>query len=135
MVHLRDFQERFGDRVQVLFVYIRGGGHKPPVELEQLVGQSTGLDNTANFERLARAGMKYYELLFPCLLDDRRDTVATQYQAFPKRMLLIDRSGRVALDSGRRPEDPFPWRRVQDWIEQSIPPLPPHKATGTVSEN
>jgi hypothetical protein len=87
------------------------------VELEQFAGQSTGLDNTTSFERLALAGMKHYRLRFPCLLDDRRDTVATQYQAFPKRMLLIDRSGRVALDSGRRPEAPFPWQRVQEWID------------------
>lgn len=43
------------------------------------------------------------KMALPMLVDDIDDTVGRVYSAFPERLYLIDRNGRVAYKGGRGP--------------------------------
>tara|TARA_B100000809_G_scaffold2508_1_gene2860 strand:+ start:666 stop:1019 length:354 start_codon:yes stop_codon:yes gene_type:complete len=54
----------------------------------------------------------------PALVDGMDDAVAREYSAWPDRIYLIDKDGRVAIKADRGPRG-FPpgVSRVQDWLE------------------
>jgi hypothetical protein len=51
------------------------------------------------------------------LLDNEQYEVQNLYNAFPKRLLIVDPAGRIALDSGNKPMEAFPWKEVTDWLD------------------
>ncbi len=46
-----------------------------------------------------RRGLELYGVTMPCL-DDADQTVVKAYGAFPRRLVVVDRSGRIAHDAG-----------------------------------
>lgn len=131
MVHLHQLHEKYSNRTQFLFVYIRDAGHPLPEE----VGDIAEDPDAPAGSRLplvprVRAGRKHYDLRFPCLLDNEQEKVQALYRAFPKRLLLVDPAGHIVVDSGNVPYEPFPWKEVTDWLdryEKSVPPRPATK--------
>ncbi len=122
MVHLRELQENYVDRIQIVFVYIREAGHETEGELKKVVAEEDRTQGQRHSSlRLAREGMKHYRLSFPCLLDDADETVSRLYRAFPMRLLLIDAEGKIALDSGLPLYGSVPWDKIRNWIAQSVP--------------
>jgi hypothetical protein len=118
VVHLRQLHETYGNRVQFLLVYILEGGHALPEGLKEFeIDSRAPFDVHRNAPRCARAGMELFHLEFPCLLDSEADEVMGLYRAHPKRMLLIDTDGRIAVDSGPVPDEPFPWKKITTWLD------------------
>ena len=104
---LKPLQDRYGDRVEFLAVYVREahptdgwateGNSRIGIELKQPTSQS---------ERLSVA-QKYCSLVkpnFPLLVDEFDDRVGHLYSGMPNRLYLIDREGKVAYKSGRGPQ-------------------------------
>lgn len=125
MVHLPKLIEKYGERAEFLFVYNQEMGmtmatyrHQLPEELEEFdepPGAPSG--SRLRLEQRVRAGKKLFGLHLPCLLDNTLHEVQKLYNAFPKRLLIVDPAGRIALDSGNKPMNAFPWEEVTDWLD------------------
>jgi hypothetical protein len=125
VVHLPELIEKYGERVEFLFVYTKELAMAMGTHIHQLPEALRGLDEPSGSPpgsrfRLAervRAGKKHFGLQLPCLLDNEQCDVQTQYGANPKRLIIVDESGRIALDSGNIPIESFPWQAVTDWLD------------------
>jgi hypothetical protein len=115
---LRRLHQTYGDRAEFLFVYIREPPHHLPEALQRLAGDAAApTDREAKRRWLLRAGLEHFRLSFPSLLDSDDARVEGLYHAWPKRLVLVDRAGRVVLDSGNAPPGkPFPWEEVEAWL-------------------
>ena len=51
----------------------------------------------------------------PALVDDMQDTANTAYEAWPDRLFLVGRDGRIAYKGG-----PGPWGFLPDELEEAI---------------
>ena len=138
MVHLPELIEKYDDRAEFLFVYtsemtmtMAMHSHQLPKELEEFAeppGAPPG--SRLRLEHRVRAGKKLFGLRLPCLLDNEQYEVQKLYNAGPKRLLIVDQSGRIALDSGNLPMNAFPWKKITDWLDhygESDSPRPAQK--------
>jgi hypothetical protein len=122
VVRLLRLYEQYGDRAQFLFVYIREAGHMFPVRVPELADPPDAPPGfRPHLVHRARAGIRHFNLRFPCLLDNEEEEVQTLYAAFPKRLLVIDPDGRIVVDSGNSPNLPFPWQEMTDWLDSYEP--------------
>lgn len=105
--------------------------HHLPEELEEFAEPPGALPGSRlRLEQRVRAGKKLFGLRLPCLLDSEQCEVQKLYNAAPKRLLIVDQSGRIALDSGNLPTNAFPWNKVTDWLDrygESVSPRPAQK--------
>lgn len=96
----------YGDQVQFYVVYIReahaldsrqpsGGGGNPIVE------DPRSLDERCEVAEVCLAKLALEGL--PALVDGIDDAVNTAYAAWPDRMYLVGRDGRIAYHGGRGP--------------------------------
>lgn len=85
-------------------------------EFEEPAGSPPG--SRLRLASRVRAGREHYHLPFPCLIDSEQGEVETLYNAWPKRLLIVDRAGRVVLDSGNLASAPFPWKAITDWLDR-----------------
>jgi hypothetical protein len=106
----------YGDRAEFLLVYIHEAWHALPDALRRVAEDpAVGPDPEAKRRRVLRAGLEHFRIPLPCLLDaDGR--VEDLYQAWPRRLVLVDRAGEVALDSGNFPGKPMPWEEIEAWL-------------------
>jgi hypothetical protein len=129
VVHLRQLHQTYGEQVEFLFVHIHSGPHELPEELQRLLNRSDAPEDLEIKHRWCiRESMNYYQLPFICLLDTEESKVEALYEAFPRRLVLVDRAGRVALDSGRNPSEAMPWEEITVWLEKQRPPVEHHAA-------
>lgn len=120
MVHLRQLHEKYGGRAQFLFIYISEAGHEYAEELRPFA-EPPGAEEGSRLRLLPRirAGMKHFDLRFPCLIDNEKDDVETLYRAYPTRLVIVDSAGRIALDSGTISLQSSYWERVSDWFDRT----------------
>jgi hypothetical protein len=125
VVHLRHLHDKHGDRAQFLFVYIREAGHLLPEALRDFRDFTEPDDpppgSRNRLKQRVRAGRDLFGLRFPCLLDNEQMEVQYRYSAFPRRMLVVDATGRIVVDSGNFMNDPFPHERASDWLDHYDP--------------
>lgn len=92
---LASLQQRYADRVQFLFVYIREVG----------AGESTDPSDTAPRDpqtemeriRIANSFANEVALSIPCVVDGMDDAAVKAYAAHPARLYLVGRDGRIVL--------------------------------------
>jgi hypothetical protein len=137
VVHLPKLHEKYGDRVQFLFVYVREVRlameklHAFPEALrpfEEPAGAPLG--SRLRLTPRVRAGREHFHLRFPCLIDNEHAEVEALYNAWPARLFIVDAAGRIALDSSDSAPGPFPWAKITDWLDrygESISPRPAQK--------
>ena len=126
---MRQFFEKHGDRAQFLFVYIYEAPHEWPEALRQFAeAPDAPLDSRDRHLSQISAGMKRFDLPFPCLIDNDQDEVATLYNAYPLRLVVVDSDGRIAIDSDFNPSQPFPWKKISDWLDRQSASLSPSYA-------
>ena len=119
MVHVRQLYEKHGGRAQFLFVYVSEAGHELPEELRPFAAPPDAPEGSRQrLQPRVRAGRKHFDLRFPCLIDDEQNQVEMLYRAYPSRLILVDRAGRIALDSGPLAFDPSFCKRVSDWLDR-----------------
>ena len=125
VVHLPELFEKYSDRAQFLLVYggewgMLRGTHSHPLpeaisDFDELAGVGPG--SRRRLAERVRAGKKHFGLKMTFLLDDEQCQAQSAFVAFPKRLIIVDADGRIALDSGRKPTAPFPWKEVTDWLD------------------
>lgn len=125
--------EKHHDCAEFLFVYTgedrmpRMGSHHQLPKALRLFAEPPGAPRGSRL-RLAsriRAGKKHFDLRLPCLIDNQQCEVQQLYSASPKRMLIVDLTGRIVLDSGHAPAAPFPWKEAADWLDRYRESLDP----------
>jgi hypothetical protein len=106
----------YRDRAAFYFVYCPEGPHK------DFFPSLPGEDPPARVRR----GLKQFGVSIPCVLGN--DIVQTAFDTFPARVVVLDRSGRIALDLGR----PSEWKEgdLETWLKEapllcSSPPQSP----------
>jgi hypothetical protein len=119
VVHLCKLHEKYGDRVSFLFVYIREAGHAFPVPVEDDAESPDSPEDTRSWMvKRVRAGIRHFGMRFPCLLDNEQAEVQKLYDAYPRRMLVLDPDGHIAVDSGNAPNLLFPWKAITDYLDR-----------------
>jgi hypothetical protein len=90
--------QQYKDRIPFLFVQVAAPGHLAR-ELKEIPGDSP----SASAPRLgrARAALQALNLTMPSVLDTQDQEVQVAYEAYPKRMVLVEPSGKIVADSGR----------------------------------
>jgi hypothetical protein len=113
VVHLRRLYEAYGERAEFLFVHIREEVDPRPEDLQRILDDPNAPQQAeANRRWRLRAEMNYYHLPFRCLLDTQDHRVETLYRASPRRVVLVNTNGRIAVDSGSYPSRPVPWEEI-----------------------
>lgn len=93
----RLYQEQ-KDRANFLFVYIDETGHNTSPLEPGLALLPTGPEHRG--ERVQK-GCKLLHVDMPTVLDTEAGTVKNAYDAWPRRLVVVDREGRIAVDLGR----------------------------------
>jgi hypothetical protein len=138
VVHLPELLEKYCNIAEFLFVYTdemrattATQDHHLPAELEEFAEPpGTPPGSRLRLEPRVRAGLKLFGLSLPCLLDNEQREVQRLYSGGPKRLFIVDRDGRIALDSGNLPRNAFPWKEITNWLDhygESVSPLPAQK--------
>ena len=117
-VSLRDLYEGYCDRVQFLVVYIR---EAHPLDGWDIGSQYRLRDPTSLEERRATAAMCEVGLQYgiKTYVDDLDDAVMLQYVAWPERLYLVGRDGRIAYAGGPGPFE-FEPAELKEAIEREL---------------
>jgi hypothetical protein len=95
---LARLHSRCKDRAQFLFVYVVEAPHDNP-DLPPPWGGGVAADPEEAQKERIRKGFAHYGLTMPCLEDSKKEAVEA-YGAWPRRLVLVDASGRIACDAG-----------------------------------
>jgi hypothetical protein len=99
---LRQLYRDHRDEVAFLLVYIRHGYHAAPQAVLHAYTKAGLPEGTpAHRRRRIAVGLAALQLPFPCVFDSEDRTAETLYDAFPSRLVVVGRDGRVVLDAGR----------------------------------
>jgi len=114
---LVELQAEYADRVAFLFVVIRDAGH--PDAGSPAYAAKLGPDSPAEaWLALIRDSLDHYNISFTTLID-KDGAVERDYNAFPKRLVVIDTAGRITLDGSRgMGGGPSEWELAE--VERSI---------------
>jgi type I thyroxine 5'-deiodinase len=116
-VRLQKAYETFGKQADFYWVYIReahplGSSRPSPLQIEQpktfVARQEIALTCSVGLN-----------LTMPLLVDDISDTVARAFEAFPDRMYIIGKDGRIAYKGGRGPRE-FSVPEMQEELKKLI---------------
>jgi hypothetical protein len=106
---LIDLSDRYRGEVVFLFVAVRDAGHPDPETAPPVGAPRPGESAAETRLRQVREGAEFLALPFPALLDADGE-VERAYDAYPKRLVVIDAHGHVAHDGGRgETGGPSPW--------------------------
>jgi peroxiredoxin len=97
LTRLEHLYEEHQDLAAFLFIHVKDAPHRIPELAEVFRDLEPTFENRG--ER-ARRAMEHFDLHFPCLIDTADATVASAYRAWPRRLLIVDKDGHIALDEG-----------------------------------
>jgi hypothetical protein len=98
VVRLKRLYQDCKDLAQFLFIHVNDAPHPIPALASVLRGLEPTFENRG--ER-ARRALKHFELNIPCLIDRADAKVETSYDAWPRRLMIVDKAGNIALDEGK----------------------------------
>ncbi len=107
---LQRLSKQYTSAAEFLFVYVAEGPHHllPPLE--------TGDDDRrAHVQR----GLKHFGLSIRCVLDGSDEAVAHLYGGFPRRLVIVDSSGHIALDLGHGLQRPWDFGALEVWLRHN----------------
>ena len=122
---LEDLHGRYTPRVAFLVVYIKEAHPEDGWVLESNRGERIAIQDPTTLEQRAEvAGTCALSLRIriPVVLDGPEDRIATEYGAWPDRLYLIGKDGRVAFQGG---EGPFGFKpqELEEAIEAELQSL------------
>jgi Iodothyronine deiodinase len=103
---LEDLYERYRDRVAFFVVYVREAHPEDGWVLASNRREGIAVADPASAverEEVAEACAASLKLRIPVLIDLLDDEVARRYGAWPDRLYLIGRDGRIAFQGGEGP--------------------------------
>lgn len=120
---LRELHEKYKDQAEFLFVYVQEAPHPFPKPLRNAMADPNApVDAPANRLARVRAGLEHFGLTFPCVLDTEDGQALKAYGAYPQRIVLIDRTGRIALDVGHGLPTGMSLWHASDWLDKYADP-------------
>jgi hypothetical protein len=125
VVHLPKLLEKYSDFAEFLLVYtdeteMTTGSryHELPEPLrESAEPPDAPQGSRLRLEQRVRAGKEHFGLQMPCLIDNEQREVKMLYHVGAKRLLIVDKTGHIAFDSGNSTTGVFPWQKVTDWLD------------------
>ena len=93
--------QQFKEHADFLGVYIEEAGHDIP-GLEYMLEENSLAEPDAlpNHLPAIRKALSQQHLTFPWVIDRSDHAVEKDYMAWPRRLLIVDRDGRIAMDLG-----------------------------------
>jgi hypothetical protein len=121
-VRLQDVYERFKDRADFYWIYVReahpADGFRP--------ARHVSIEQPTTFvrrEQVAGACSADLKLSIPVLVDDMEDTVAKAYNALPDRLFILNADGTVAYRGARGPRG-FTIDEMEQALAKLVPEAP-----------
>jgi hypothetical protein len=118
--------QTYKDRVEFLLVYIReahpdsvlfvltdDGGKK----LALIPQTATAAERLRNLQQC----VSLLQLTMPALIDSDDNVVNRAYAAWPDRLYVVDRDGKIAYKSGPGPQG-FRPNEVESWLKENVQP-------------
>jgi peroxiredoxin len=120
---LRELHERFKDEVEFLFVYGDNTPYRLPEALDAVLKAQGMSVNSPEGRRLAaRKGVRQFDLPFRCVIDGEDRAVTKAYGAWPLRLFIVNRAGRIAFDSGNGIPPTLQVQQAQAWLKAYVRP-------------
>ena len=122
---LEDTYGKFKDRAQFFLVYINEA--HPTDGLVARGNEALGIRVRApqsNEERrhLANTACSMLKTNLPCLVDDIDNNVNKAYSAWPDRLYIVDKDGKIAVESRSRPLPRLAIPRLRAWLQENTAP-------------
>lgn len=108
-----ELQQRYQDRAEFVFVYVAEAGHRVP-RLESLFADLQPTPESRGTRALR--GMAATGLSCRCVLDEPDGRVAAAYSAWPRRLVGVDRHGKIAADAGRGLQSHWDLTELEAWL-------------------
>jgi len=104
---LNALEEKYRDRVQFLLVYIREAHSTDGWQTPRNKREGVLLESAKTFEMKeehATVCQRKLDIRFTTLIDEMDNKVESDYTAWPDRLYLVGKDGRVAWKSGPGPQ-------------------------------
>jgi hypothetical protein len=110
---LNELRETYKNAAEFLFVYVSEAGHQvlPPREGSELESP------IARIER----GLRHFRVAMPCLIDGPDHAAEQAYNGFPRRLVAVDRDGKIALDLNKALQAPWDLDALERWLATITP--------------
>lgn len=119
LAKVKRFDEANQDQANFLFVYIDEAGHSV-AELEPELA-ALPKEPEKRWER-AHKGRDVLRLNMPMVVDTPEGTVQSAYDAWPRRLVVVDTNGRIAVDLGRGLGTiSWDFAKVEAWLRADSP--------------
>jgi hypothetical protein len=103
---VEQLHRRLGDRANVVFVYIAEAHAVDEWQMQANLDEGVLVRQHATLEdrrAAAREGVERLGLTLPVLVDGMDDVVSAAFAAWPERLVVADRDGRLAYVGGPGP--------------------------------
>jgi hypothetical protein len=67
-------------------------------------------------------GLRYFGLVMSCLIDGSDRAVEKAYDCMPRRLVVVDRAGNIALDLGKGLQTPWNLDELEQWLKTHATP-------------
>lgn len=119
---VRRLHEQYKEKVAFVFIHVTNAPHSLPKQVTLAYEKVESETPTAEQRQAkARAGVDFFEFPFPCLLDTEDKRVETLYDAWPRRLIVVQANGRIARDIGRGIANFWSYQAVRDCLAQQLP--------------
>jgi hypothetical protein len=118
-----DLHEQYGDKAEFLMIYIREA-HPESTILFQENGVSelkkfTQTETLAARKESAQSCGALLKVPFPMLLDGEDNATLAAYGAWPNRLVVVGKDGKIAWDSGEGPRG-FRPEKLAQWLRENL---------------
>ncbi len=123
MAEIEKIREDFRDQVELVLVYIKEAHAGDEWQMDSNVESEVVFDQPRTFEArmdLARTFLDRMEVETDAFVDDIRNTAMACYAAWPERIYVVDREGRIVYKGGMGPFyfDPDELREVLEGMKR-----------------
>jgi hypothetical protein len=118
VAHLNLLYRAYQDRAEFRFVAVTEAGHR----IRGLDFQSAAGESPRRRRAAVRGAAETLGLAVPGVVDGPDERVMRAYRAFPRRLVVVDRQGRIALDLGTGlAQGEWNLARVGKWLQTHTP--------------
>jgi len=121
-----DLHKKYGGQAQFLMIYIREAHPEstilmPTADGESVLKKFTQTDSVEERTANAQSCTSLLDVPFPVLVDAEDNAALAAYGGWPIRLVVVDKQGRIAWDSGEGPRG-FQPDKLAQWLESNLSP-------------
>ncbi|MCM2373411.1 deiodinase-like protein [Aporhodopirellula aestuarii] len=119
-----DIQRKYADKAQFLMVYIREAHPESTIMFpgegrESVLKKFTQTDSLLARIQNAQSCTALLKVPFPLLVDAEDNGTLADYGAWPNRLVVVSKDGRIAWDSGQGPRG-FQPGKLESWLQDNL---------------